>query len=147
MKAILLRDVPKIGKKGEVREVGDGYARNFLIPRGLAKPSTEGEIKEAAARAAAGKTVRERELANLAAAFKKLGESEIRFTEKTNERGHLFAGIGREKIAEKINAAGFKQIAAKDINLPETLKQTGEYFVDVHCGDFSAKVKVIISGK
>lgn len=147
MKVILLRDVPKIGKKGEVKEIGDGYARNLLIPRGLAKPATEGIIKDATARAATGKAILERELQDLKVAFKKLGELEIKFTAKANERGHLFAGIGREEIVGKINAAGFKQIASKDIELPETLKQTGEFFVSVNHGEFSAKVKITIHGK
>lgn len=147
MKVILLRDVPKIGKKSEVKEIGDGYARNLLIPRGLAKPATEGIIKDATARAATGKAIREKELLNLATAFKKLGELEIKFIAKANERGHLFAGIGCEEIVEKINAAGFKRIDLKDIELPETLKQTGEYFVGVNHGEFSAKVKIIINGK
>ncbi|MBI5742571.1 MAG: 50S ribosomal protein L9 [Candidatus Niyogibacteria bacterium] len=147
MKVILLRDVPKIGKKGEVKEIGDGYARNLLIPRGLAKPATEGIIKDAAARAATSKAIREKELLDIATAFKKLGELEIKFSAKANERGHLFAGIGREEITEKINAAGFKQIVLKDIELPETLKQTGEFYVAVHHGEFSTKIKVIIQSK
>jgi large subunit ribosomal protein L9 len=147
MKIILLRDVPKIGKKGEVKEIGDGYARNLLIPRGLAKPATEGIVKDAMARATTSKAILERELQDLKVAFKKLGEQEIKFSAKTNERGHLFAGIGREEIVEKINTAGFKQIALKDIELPEALKQTGEYYVAVRHGDLSAKVKIIINSR
>lgn len=100
MRVILLADVKKVGKKGETVVVSDGYGANFLIPRGLAKLSTETSQKELA-RDNAAEEARQQELkAEAEKVAERLGHIEVKFTSKVGKDGRMFGTISPKEIAE-----------------------------------------------
>ena len=100
MKVILLQDVKKVGKKGETVTVSDGYGANFLIPRGLAKLSTEASQKDLA-RDNAAEAVRQKELKKEAEAVaERLSHIEVKFKAKVGKDGRMFGSISPKEISE-----------------------------------------------
>ena len=100
MKVILLADVKKLGKKGETIEVSDGYGSNYLIPRGLAKPSTSSTQRELA-RDNAAEEARQKELkAEAEAVAKRLESIEVLFKTKVGKDGRMFGSISPKEIAQ-----------------------------------------------
>ena len=144
MKVILLQDVKKIGKKGEVIEASDGYARNFLFPRKLAEEATASNLhilnnkKE---------NERKQKLAELEAAQKLAGElkgKEIKITAKTGENGKLFGAITSKDIAGLIKEQYKVEVDKKKIVM-DTITVAGGYEIDVKLyPEVSTKMKVII---
>ncbi|MEK7599099.1 MAG: 50S ribosomal protein L9 [Patescibacteria group bacterium] len=142
MKVILLQNLPHLGQKGDIKDVKDGYARNFLFPQNLAKPASEGAIKEAEAL----KTKRESGLAVQKSAFAeaagKLKDSVIEFEAKTNEQGGLFRAISKKQIAAKLAKIGFKDISESEILIKEPIKKTGEHEAIIERGEIRGTLKV-----
>ena len=144
MKVILLQDVKKIGKKGDVIEASDGYARNFLFPRKLAQEATDANMhilnnkKE---------NERKQKLAELEAAQKLAGElkgKEIKITAKTGENGKLFGAITSKDVAQLIKEQYKVDIDKKKLVM-DTIKVAGTYEIDVKLyPEVSTKMKVII---
>lgn len=144
MKVILLQDVKKIGKKGDVIEASDGYARNFLFPRKLAQEATDANMhilnnkKE---------NERKQKLAELEAAQKLAGElkgKEIKITAKTGENGKLFGAITSKDVAQLIKEQYKVDIDKKKLVM-DTIKVAGTYEFDVKLyPEVSTKMKVII---
>ena len=147
MKVILIKDVKKIGKKGDVINTSDGYARNFLFPRKLAEEATESNLhilnnkKE---------NKRKEKLAELEAAqklAKELKNKEITISAKTGESGKLFGAITSKDVAEAINYQCEIQVDKKKIVM-DTIKVTGGYDIEVKLyPEVSTKMKVIIVSK
>ena len=144
MKVIFLQDVPK-GKKGEVKEVADGYARNFLLPKGLALPATPSAEKAAKVLSdeKAEREARQRE--ELGRMSQELGGKELHFKAKAGAKGRLHGAITSANIATELsNIAGF-EIDKKRVELEEPLHHLGDYEVTVNLGTGSAtKIKVVI---
>ncbi|GAA0079230.1 50S ribosomal protein L9 [Clostridium sp. CTA-5] len=144
MKVILLQDVKKLGKKGDVIESSDGYARNFLFPRKLAQEATESNMhilnnkKE---------NERKQKLAELEAAQKLAGElkgKEITIKTKTGENGKLFGAITSKDISALIKTEYKVEIDKKKIVM-DTIKLSGNYEIEVKLyPEVSTKMKVII---
>ncbi len=128
MKVILKEDVKKVGKKGQLLEVADGYGRNFLIARGLAEEATSGKMRELAEKNknAAVKDNRARTAAE--EAKKKLGGKIVVLKAKAGEGGKLFGSITTSDIAEAVYAQYGIQADKKDIKT-ETVKIIGDYSV------------------
>ena len=102
MKVILLQDVPKMGKKYEVKDVNDGYARNFLLPKKIAEIATPGALKQLETRREKEvKAVKEKDSA-IKQTLEKLKDFVLDIKEKANENGHLFAGIDAKRISEEL---------------------------------------------
>lgn len=130
MKVILLRDVPSLGRAGTIHNVKEGYARNYLFPRGLAVEATEGEIRrwEERQRVAREKEARrQREAEQVATA---LSQTSIELRVQSGETGRLFGSITSQHIAEALRARGFP-IDKKQVELEEPIKVTGTYRVPV----------------
>ena len=144
MKVILLQDVKKVGKKGDVIEASDGYARNFLFPRKLAQEANDSNMhilnnkKE---------NERKEKLAQLEAAQKLAGElkgKEITIKAKTGESGKLFGAITSKDVAELIKEQYKIEVDKKKIVM-DTIKLAGGYEIDVKLyPEVSTKMKVII---
>ena len=139
MKIILKRDVAKVGRKNEVKDVADGYARNSLIPQGLAVPASAENlamIKEwEKGKAATGAKID----SAFATAQEKLTDKKIVIKQKAGPEGHLFAGL-REKDVAQILAKETDAIVKPDwINLSKPLKSVGEHKITLRKGesDFS----------
>ncbi|MDQ0151124.1 50S ribosomal protein L9 [Eubacterium multiforme] len=144
MKVILLKDVKKLGKKGDVINASDGYARNFLFPKGVAKEATDNNLhilnnqKE---------NERKQKLAELEAAQKLASElkgKEIKIVGKAGDNGKLFGAITSKDVAKKIKEAYKIDIDKKKIVM-ETIKVAGGYEIEVKLyPEVSTKMKVII---
>src|ERR1700743_3479104 len=121
MEVILKEDVDKLGHRGDVVKVADGYGRNFLLPRKLAIQATEAnksvieQMKAAAARRSATEKAQAEEL------VAKLTPVELSFTRKSGENGHLFGSVTSADIASELAAKGF-EVDRRKIQLSEPLK-------------------------
>ncbi len=141
MKIILRRDYPQLGKIGDVVEVKDGFARNFLIPRQIAYLATESNIRalEEEKKAVAKRQADEIEKArNLVAELEKIS---ITIPVKVGEEDKLFGSVTSQMIADALKEKGF-EIDKRKIELPEEIKSLGIYTVDVKLhSDVKASVK------
>ena len=145
MQVILLKDVRKIGKKYDEKQVTDGYALNFLIPQGLAEVSTaKNKSKYDTLRAHEEKT-RKEQVAMLESHMKKIEKTGLVISGKANDKGHLFAGIHKNELSEELSKAVGTHISPDFIELPKPLKEVGEHMVSVHIGEKQVKVKVVIN--
>lgn len=144
MKVILLQDVKKLGKKGDVIEASDGYARNYLFPRKLAQEATANELHVLNAKK---ENERKKKLAELEAAQKLAGElkgKEVTINVKAGDSGRLFGAITNKDIAEAVNAKYNLSIDKKKIVM-DTIKVAGGYDIEVKLyPEVSTKMKVII---
>ena len=125
MKVILLQDVKKIGKKGEVINASDGYARNFLLPRKLAMEATESSLHILNNQ---NEKLRKEKLAELEAAQKLASDlkgKEIKIATKSGDSGKLFGAITNKDVAEFINSQYKIEVDKKKIELKETIKTLG----------------------
>ncbi len=131
MRVILLDDVENLGQAGDVVEVKDGYARNFLIPRGLVKPATRGALKQIdqIRQAAERRRARERGHAESIAAV--LKETVIEFRVRAGSRNRLYGSITSSDIAEAVKEKTGIEIDRRTIVLDRPLRQLGEYVVPV----------------
>ena len=136
MRVVLLRDIPKIGRKYEVKEVNDGYARNFLIARGMAKIAAEGSFYSKT-NPAVQETLLEKGLARIADAV-------ITFKKETNKEGHLFAAIHEKDIVQKINEEHNFQLNPEDIIIDSLIKRVGEHEIKIKKGNKSISLKVAV---
>ena len=127
MKVILKQDVNKIGKKGELLEVADGYGRNFLIARGLADEATEGKVRELQQMQKTQKIKDDKKLKIAEEARKKLGGKVVRIKVNTGEGGKLFGSVTNAQIADVLKAQYGIPVEKKDLKMDETVKQTGEF--------------------
>ena len=145
MRVILLQDVEKVGKKYEVKEVADGYARNFLIPKGLAKPATEGNLKWLEVQKEALRKRAEEELKKIQEQASNLDGLEVVIPVKIGNEGQLFESINTQKISEKLKELGF-EIKKSQIALEEPIKELGEFPVKIHFEhNLEAEIRVIVS--
>jgi len=131
MKIILLKDIAKVGRKYDIKNVADGYALNLLIPKGLAQtatPQAEKNIETMKARDLAEQKIQgELLLKNLVI----LKDLRIVIKEKTNDKGHLFAGITKERLAEEILKIARLNIDSESIQLERPIKEIGEHKVSI----------------
>ncbi len=130
MKVILLTDVPSLGRSGEVREVKDGYARNYLLPRGLAAPATEGNLQSLAHTRDAAQQREARVLQEASALKKKLEALVLEVHAKAGEEGRLFGSVTAQDIAEAISRKGI-EVTKKQVELDEPIKAAGFYKVTI----------------
>ncbi len=127
MKVILKQDVNKIGKKGDLLEVADGYGRNFLIARGLAEEATEGKIRELQQMQMTQQIKDDKKLKIAEESKKKLGGKVVRIKVNTGEGGKLFGSVTNAQIADALTSQYGVPVDKKDLKIEETVKQTGEY--------------------
>lgn len=144
LKVILLKKVPKLGELGDVKEVALGYARNFLIPRGLAEEATEKAVANIEARKAELAKHAEAELVRMEAIASKLEGQTIEIKAKASDEGTLYAGITAVKIAQAMKDKGF-DIKKEYITAP-AVKETGEYEITVKLEHgLEARVTLLVS--
>lgn len=129
MKVVLLQDVKGIGKADEIREVSEGYARNFLFPKHLAVQALEKNIRELSDRKRKESKESERELQELQGLAGRLEGLEILVKEKSSEAGVLYASVGQQRLAQELHKRGFKIEKNQIENL--SIKKAGEYMVNI----------------
>lgn len=145
MKVILLQDVENLGKKYEVKNVKAGHARNFLIPKGLAKPATKEVLKWLETQKEIEEKRAEEELKKAQEIASKLDGQEVTIPVKVGEEGQLFESITLQKIWEKLKELGF-EIKKGQIDLTEPIKELGEFPIKIKFEhNLEAEVKVIVT--
>ncbi len=145
MKIVLLEDIDKLGKKYEIKEVADGYARNFLIPKGLAKLATAKNIKMAKIKKEEELRKAEEQLKNVQKIVAKIEGQEITIPLKTGEKGQLFESVTSQMISKKLAQMGFN-IKKSQIEISKPIKEIGEYPVKINFEHgLEAEIKVIVT--
>ena len=144
MKVLLCEDVENLGWLGDVIEVKDGYARNYLVPQGIATVPTEANIKALAEEKT--KRVQERKLVHEQAerAAQAVSGAEAVIAAKANEQGHLFGSVSERDIAANLRDQGF-EIADKMVQLRDHIKEIGVHEVALKiAADLTVTVNVIV---
>lgn len=145
MKVILLQDVENLGIKNDIKDVADGFARNFLFPKDLAKPATEAAIKQSEQEKEFMAKKAEEDLAATELVASQLDGQEIEILAKTEESGKLYGSITAAKIAKALKDKGF-DIKSKQVKLAEPIKETGESEVIIEFSHgLEAKIKIIVT--
>jgi len=144
MRVILLQDIDKLGKKYDVKEVSDGYARNFLIPQGLAKPATEEALQWLATQKEIEAKKAEEELKKIQERATVIDGQEIVIPVKVGENSQLFESITSQKIFDRLKEMGL-DVKKAQIFLSEPIKELGEFPVKIKFEhNLEAEIKVII---
>lgn len=143
MKVILKEDVKGTGKKGEMVNVKDGYARNFLFPKGLAVEATAENINIMKARKEAESAKKQKEMAQARELAAKLKDITVVIKTKAGENGKLFGSITSKDISDKLKSDYKIDIDKKKFNMPEPIKSLGSCEVEVKLyPEISAKLNV-----
>ena len=143
MKVILSKDVQGTGKAGEVKDVADGYARNYLIPRKLAIPATGGALKNVEQKKAAEEKKAATEEAAARALADRLTSAPVVLTAKVGDQGRLYGLITNGDIADQLSAQLRQPIDRRKIELDEPIRQLGTFEVTIRLHRaVSATVKV-----
>ena len=143
MRVILHRPVDTLGVPGQVVDVADGYARNYLIPRGLAAPASKGEVRHSARLKQAHENRVQEALSEARATAVRLASGPLRIPARAGEDGRLFGSITVADVATAIERAAGLSIDRKRINLPEPIRGVGTHSVAVHLHpDVNASVTV-----
>lgn len=144
MKVLLCTDIDNLGYIGEVVEVKNGYARNFLLPQGYATVPTEANIAslaQAKEEAAKKRLAKRQKLENL---LERIENAEAVIAENANELGHLFGSVTEKDIAENLQKQGF-EVSEKMIRMSEHLKEIGTHIVDVSIApDLNTQINVVV---
>jgi large subunit ribosomal protein L9 len=145
MKVILLDDVKGLGKKFDVKEVSDGYARNFLFPASLAKPATAPAVKNLGAQKTALARKEQELVKQLEEVARRLGERTVEFAVEVTEGGGVYGSVTKEMILKELRHHGLLTTERVDIELPRPLKTLGthELAVDLKKG-VTATLRVIL---
>lgn len=144
--AILLKDVDKLGERGDVIDVSPGYLRNFLAPRRLAQPATAGAIaeaqrrREAAERAAAEAAARAEETATL------LRKTVLTISHQAGEDGRLFGSVTQQEVVDAIRQARGVKLDKRRVRLEQPIRTTGTHMISVEVADgVTADIKTIVT--
>ncbi|GAB4029094.1 MAG: 50S ribosomal protein L9 [Elusimicrobiota bacterium] len=144
MKVILKKDLRTLGRAGDIKQVKDGYARNYLLPRGIAELATEGAVKSWKSAEEKRKKKREQENKALSAIAEKISAITLSFTRKVNEEGQMFGSVAKSDLLKSLKAADI-EINREMIDLPNSIKAVGNFEVPVYLNaDVSAKIKVSV---
>jgi large subunit ribosomal protein L9 len=148
MKVILLEDVKKLGKKGDLANVADGYARNYLFPRNLAEEATAGGIKQLKQEKAALENKKKKEMGLAQEIAEKLSKATVTLKVKSGDQGKLFGSVTSKDISEALKEQQKIEVDRRKIELSEPIKSLGAYEVDIKLApEVEAKLTVkIIEG-
>ena len=147
MELLLTQDVKGLGQQGEIVTVARGYARNFLIPQGLAAAPTEQKISDVRVLAEKNAVVAAAEKADLMEVAKVLATVSLRVSMKAGEGGHLYGSVGARQVVELLEAAGHT-IDEKQVELEVPLKDIGEFDVAISLHpEVQVPIKVVIVGE
>ena len=144
MKIILLKDIPKLGKKYEVKNASDGHAANMLIPRGFAVAATPENLRRMESERAKIEGERKVYETLLTENLKALENTVLTISGKANEKGHLFAGLHQAEIAAEIAKMARIQLDPSFIQIEHPIKEVGEHTIEIKGEGKSAKLKLIV---
>ena len=147
MQVILLADVPKIGRKFDVKNVSDGYAANFLFPRKLAEKATPDRLKRV--EMLAREKEEERKISDelLLKNLSTLENKRVELTAKVNELGHLYQAIHAKEITEALKAEHHIDLDPEFLNLEHPIKEAGEHTIEVEAHGHKGSFVLIVKGE
>ena len=144
MRVILKSEVSKLGDAGDIVKVSDGYGRNFLIPRGLAIPASEGSVRELEHQKRVAEAIRRKKLQGAQALAKQLEGTAVSIRRETGEDEKLFGSVTNRDIAQALAAEGL-EIDRRAIQLDEPIRSIGLFNVPVRLHkDVTAQVRVYV---
>lgn len=147
MKVILTEDVKKLGSKGDVVDVADGYARNYLFPRGMAAEATKGKMKEIKEKEAKKKRLESEKREEAEKLKSKIESEKFVLKVKAGEQGRLFGSVNTKDIAEAAAEKGY-DIDKRKIELNDSIKNLGVHNVTVKLyDDITADLKIDVQEK
>lgn len=147
MKVILIENVPGLGDRGEIKEVAPGYARNYLIPKGLAVVATPGAVQEWKARLAARAAREAREAQQAAELAERMSALTLTFRAKAGPTGRLYGSVTTAEIAERLGQELGVSIDRRKI-LSDPLREVGEHTVTVRLTHgVEAQVRVVVEAE
>ena len=145
MKVILLKDVARVGQHGEVRDIADGYALNYLLPRGFARQATKEALAEHSKRERAESIAHSSSREKAQAALNIIDGQRIPITERANEKGSLFKSVREDGVASAIRHAVHIDVDPSMIHLgARPIKTIGEYVVHVATGGANATITLVV---
>lgn len=145
MKVILLQDIAKLGKRGEVKDVADGYAINVLIKKGMALLGTPAELLKWKQKEESKLHKKELETNTFLQLVQKIHHSNIEITDKkVDEKGHLFAAVHERDIAEAIYKVTSFSLDPKQISIPTPIKIKGNHKVELKQGSQKELITIIV---
>jgi large subunit ribosomal protein L9 len=145
VKVLLLKDVENLGKTGEVKEVADGYFRNFLSPKGIAAPATAATLKQVADAKAAQTRREAKEAAKNRSLAETISSTQLHFRVKVGEQHRLYGAITAADIAEQLKAQLGRPVDKRHVDLEEPIHHLGTYEVRVRLAhDVNPKVTIVV---
>ncbi|HBA45929.1 50S ribosomal protein L9 [Candidatus Nomurabacteria bacterium RIFCSPLOWO2_02_40_28] len=144
MRVIFLKDVPRVGRKYDIKEVNDGYAMNFLLPRKLAMTATPKAVAELELKKK--EIVIEREVQEnlLLKNLEEIKDKVLHMTGKTDEKGHLFSGIRARDIVEAMKTEYHADINEGAIKLEKPIKEIGEFTIPLEIQGKKSFFKLVV---
>jgi large subunit ribosomal protein L9 len=131
MQVLLREDVPKLGRVGDLVDVADGYARNFLLPRRIAVPVTAENLRQVERTRQARDQREVDEKARVGRQAEMLEGFLCYIVARATEKGHLFGSVGAQQIADQLVESGFEGMRAANVNLDRPIEEVGDYKVEV----------------
>ncbi len=146
MIVILMKDVKGVGKAGDVVKVSDGYARNLLLPKGLASEATEGNVRNLEKQKAILEASRQKELGSARELADKIAQLSVTIVTKSGEGGRLFGSITSKDVADALAEQHKITIDKRKFVLENPIKQTGDFVTDIKIyPEVIAKLKVTVT--
>ena len=131
MKVILTKDIKSVGKKGQIIDASDGYARNFLLPKKMAVVADAANLNELKTKQDANKYKRDMTKAHAEELAEKMKDFELTFKIKAGENGKIFGSVTAKDIADELNKKYFVEVDKKKIGLSDAIKTLGSYTIDI----------------
>lgn len=145
MKVILLQDVKSLGKKGEIVNVNDGYARNFILPKKMGVEATGKNLNDLKLQKNNEKKVAQEQLDSAKTLAEKIGQGKVELAIKAGEGGKVFGSVSSKEIAAAVKEQMGLDVDKKKIQLKETIKSLGTHNVPVKLHpEVTAELKVIV---
>ncbi|MDA3839998.1 MAG: 50S ribosomal protein L9 [Patescibacteria group bacterium] len=144
MKVILIKSVPGLGVRGDVKDVKEGYANNFLLSQKLAEIVSDRKVKNIQDDKKREEKKKKTAMKSKDKIASKINGKSFKFNLKADETGTLYTKLNSKFIAEKVKKGGY-DILEKDVNLPSPIKKIGEYVVELRLGNTKPKIKILIN--
>lgn len=144
MKVIFLQDVPRVGKKYDIKDVNDGYAMNFLLPRKLAETATAKTVAELEKRMKNIAIEREVQTDLLMKNLQEIKDKVINIQAKADEKGHLFSGIHKKELIEEMKTQHHADISEEFIILEKPIKEVGEIDIQISIKGKKSSFKLVV---
>lgn len=132
MKVILVQDVPNVGESGSIQNVSDGFARNYLIPQGLAEMGTPGRIKQAEQRINAQQRKVERQEEELRELNDRIDGMRVEIEARVGKQGRLYGSITAPEIASAVSTVLGEEIDRRKVEMPDPIRSAGDHKVEIH---------------